>query len=566
MLIVILSWLYIGVICLSIGIGVFNLVERLLKRSFKRNEFHYIVAGLVTITVYVQYFSLIGSIGYVAHLLMLILAALGAWFNRQALIVGLKRHLRKEFFWEGLFYVGIVILFAFFTSRGEFHTDTGIYHGQAIRWYEEYGVVKGLGNLQLHYAYNSSYLAFASIFSMFAILGTSLHTTTGFMEILLCIYACHGLIGFWQRKNRCADFCRIAIMIYLISIIVRSMSPATDYGTMMMAFYLLLRWVEIWKEGGGQSIGDKNYDYGLLAVLAVFVMTMKLSAATLLLLAILPAWYLVKGKEWHRIVVYILLGVVILLPFLVRNVIISGWLVYPFAAIDWFTVDWKIPKEYLAVDVAQITVWGRNLFDIGKIDMPLREWVPIWWQAHERYDRMMLTAVVGAVILGGGQVLWRLVRRREDSAAFVVLYLNLLAGLLVWFFMAPFIRYGLVFILLLPAVAMGELLSYDHKGAGAIAVGMMTAWIYIAFSPFVYNYITVAGVFAKQNVSAPYYLMPQDYDQPATKVLMMGTTAFYVPLDSEYLSYYDFPGSCYGFMVERSEMRGETIADGFRAK
>lgn len=60
-----------------------------------------------------------------------------------------------------------------FTSRGEFHTDTNIYHAAAIRIYEEYGLVKGIGNLQLHYAYNSSCLAFASIFSMKWLLGSS---------------------------------------------------------------------------------------------------------------------------------------------------------------------------------------------------------------------------------------------------------------------------------------------------------------------------------------------------------------------------------------------------------
>lgn len=41
-----------------------------------------------------------------------------------------------------------------------------LYHAQAVRWYEEYGVVKGLGNLQWHFAYNSSYFAFAALFSL----------------------------------------------------------------------------------------------------------------------------------------------------------------------------------------------------------------------------------------------------------------------------------------------------------------------------------------------------------------------------------------------------------------
>lgn len=72
------------------------------------------------------------------------------------------------------------VMTAYFASRGLQHTDTGIYHAQAIRWYEEYGLVKGLGNLQQHFAYNSAYLAYAAAFSMKWLVGQSLHGTNGF--------------------------------------------------------------------------------------------------------------------------------------------------------------------------------------------------------------------------------------------------------------------------------------------------------------------------------------------------------------------------------------------------
>lgn len=561
MLVTILNWIYIGTVCLSIGMGLTHLLEKVLRCTFKRNGFHYMAVGITAITVYVEYFSLIGKIGMTAHLLMLLAAIVSGWFGRRELSAIVSKHLRKDFFWEGFFYAGIILLFSFFASRGEFHTDTGIYHGQAIRWYEEYGVVKGLGNLQLHYAYNSAYLAFASVFSLFWLFGTSLHTTTGFMEVFLCIYACHGLRGFWKRRVHRADFCRIAMLLYLLNIICRSMSPATDFGTMMMAFYLLLRWMEI-----GENRGNTQ-DYALLAVLAVFVMTMKLSAVSLLLLALYPAWHLVKENEWRRIIIYILLGFMILLPFLWRNIILSGWLIYPFAGLDLFSVDWKIPQAYLEVDAAQITVWGRKLFDIKKIGMPLQDWFPIWWEGQERYDKMLMAAVVFGTVLAGWQTIGRLVRSREkDSGAMLVYYLNLLAGLLVWFVLAPFIRYGLVFILVMPAMAVGEALSRETKGLEKIVTGILIAVIFFSVSPFWDHYITDAGVFVKQRLRDEYYIMPRDYDRPETKMVESGETEFYVPVKGEFLSYYAFPGGCYEFMIERTELRGESIEDGFRAK
>ena len=75
--------------------------------------------------------------------------------------------------------------------------------------------------------------------------------------------------------------------------------------------------------------------------------TFKLSAGMLVILALYPAVCLIRSKEWKKIGIYLLCGCVVLAPWLVRNVLISGWLIYPFAAIDLFSVDWKIPASYL---------------------------------------------------------------------------------------------------------------------------------------------------------------------------------------------------------------------------
>ncbi len=560
MLITILSWAYIGYICLAIGFGTIRLLEKILHVTFKRNASHYVVTGIAVITVYVEYFSLFYKISALAHILMLLTAVLISWFFRKDFSEIFRKFKKVLFSWEGFFYFGIVLLFAFFASRGDFHTDTGIYHGQAIRWYEEYGIVKGLGNVQLHFAYNSAYLAFASIFSMFWLFGISLHTTTGFMEIVLCIYVCSGLKGIKNRSLHYGDLCRMGALIYLLNILCRSMSPATDFGTMILVLYVIIRWVEVFENKGSVA------DYALLAVLSVLVMTFKLSAATLLVLAFFPAYYLIKRKEWKNIAAYIVMGVLILLPYLLRNIILSGWLIYPFAGIDLFSFDWKIPESYLQVDSAQITVWGRCIFDIAKLDMPAREWIPIWWEAQERYGKMLIYAAVIGAGLGLFNTVYLKLFRKKTSGAILILYLTLLSSLVLWFAMAPFIRYGLAFLLVLPLLAIGETLSFAQKGIVKITTGVFIALIFFSLSPFWDQYISDAGVFVKHNVTEPYYIMPKDYERSETEKIPIGNTEFYVPVAGEVISFYDFPGSCYDMMVSRSEMRGESIKDGFRPK
>ena len=46
-----------------------------------------------------------------------------------------------------IFIFVLMLLFSYGASRGYLHFDSGLYHAQAIRWIEEYGVVPGLANL-----------------------------------------------------------------------------------------------------------------------------------------------------------------------------------------------------------------------------------------------------------------------------------------------------------------------------------------------------------------------------------------------------------------------------------
>lgn len=134
MLSTILSWIYIFILCMLIGTGILS--------PFKNRRFSFIynlIAGIIGITVYVEIFSIFGKIGAAAHLILLGTALIIGYIKRKELKEIWKNSRPVICSWEGFFYCGFILLLAFFTSRGEFHTDTNIYHGAAIRIYEEYG-------------------------------------------------------------------------------------------------------------------------------------------------------------------------------------------------------------------------------------------------------------------------------------------------------------------------------------------------------------------------------------------------------------------------------------------
>ena len=556
MVVIVLSWVYMFLICTLIGIGTLSPVR---NRRFSVTL--YLVTGVIGITVYAQFFSIFAKLGLWAHVVLVATALVCGYRNRSTVWQLWQTYRPVLCSWEGFFYCCFVLLIAFFTSRGEFHTDTNIYHAAAIRIYEEYGLVKGIGNLQLHYAYNSSYLAFASIFSMKWLLGSSLHTTTGFLETVMCLYAFHGLRAFRQHKAHVADMMRIGILLYTLVNVTRSMSPATDYATMFFALFIITAWCENFYEKGSELTV-----YCLLTVAAVFAATLKFSSCLLVLIGLYPAWCLIREKRWKEIGICLFGGCVILCPFLVRNYLISGWLLYPFEGIDLFKVPWKIPLEYLVHDADQIKVWGRCLYDVEKVDMPLYEWLPVWWEHQFRYEKMFLGGVLLGTALQLLMVGMRLYRKQKIRPQMAVLHLAVWGNVLVWFLVAPFIRYGLAFLIAVVMLAVGDYLGERKQGLCSIVAGSLVFGILVSLSPYWDQYVTEAGVFVKQNLREPYYIEQKDYDRGSMDSCEINGNTIYFSTGEEINSYHVFPGTCYKPMLERSTLIGERIEDGFRAK
>lgn len=488
MLSVILIWIYMILTTFLVGYGVL----RFLTRHLVYGADAYVMCGLVCVTVYAQFFSLFAGVGLWANVL-LCAVCVGIflrerrgiferikgclpWGDGDAAKTGVKTcagHLRwrngktedvgrsKVHGWTGCiqFFAVIVLflLFAYGTSRGISHYDTALYHAQSIRWIEEYGVVKGLGNLHCRLAYNSSSFALSALYSM-AFLGKgSFHCAAGFLAFVLAAGCLRLVDSLRERKLRASDFARVMCVYYLVNIFDEMISPASDYFMVLIAFYLVITWLSL-AEHGEREI----FPYALLCVLAVFLLTVKLSAALILLLVIYPACRLVKEKRWKETGVCLGLGFVTALPFLIRNVVLSGWLIYPFTRINLFDVSWKIPKGVADYDAREIQVWGRGYSDVTRYDIAPNEWLPDWFRALAGSDKIFVLAAGLAVAV---LLVWA-VHEREQSFALLTVQGTVAASFLFWLCTSPLMRYGCVYAYLTPAVVFGGIYGAVMKAGG----------------------------------------------------------------------------------------------------
>ena len=77
MITVVLSWIYIFIICFLLGVGVFSLGTKLCgKKDFTASVSLLTVLGVMVSTVIASYISCVAGIGMPAHLFLVLLAVL----------------------------------------------------------------------------------------------------------------------------------------------------------------------------------------------------------------------------------------------------------------------------------------------------------------------------------------------------------------------------------------------------------------------------------------------------------------------------------------------------------
>ncbi len=559
MLSVVGIWLYIFLTTFLVGYGLLQILLRYIPYRI-RHKNTYLLCGLAAVTVYAQIFSLFGRVGLMANVLLLAVCAGIAWHSRHALVRMLQEtgSDRKEK-WFLLFV--LFLLFAYGTSRGILHYDTGLYHAQSIRWIEEYGVVKGLGNLHCRLAYNSASFALSALYSMAFWGGQSFHCAAGWLAFLLAGTCMEITDALRAGRLRTSDFARLMGIYYLVNIFDEMISPASDYFMVLLAFYVVIRWLELLEE----SV-EEVFPYAMLCVLGVFLMTVKLSAALILLLVLHPAFVLVKGRRWKETGLYLALGSLTAAPFFIRNVLLSGWLVYPFTQIDLFQVPWKIPKGLADYDAREIQVWGRGYTDVTQYELPMKEWLPDWFGALAGSDKLFTLAAVAAVgvlILYAAGMTVGLWRRRWDM---LLVQMTVAGSFGFWLCTSPLIRYGCVYVYLMPAVVFGSLYDQILDGGGqkgearwrgAVRVCGLTAGLVL---------LCYKGLVLGRQITASYenryWLVQKEYENYETASYVIEGITFYYPVSGDQAGYEAFPSAP---VKKELKLLGEDLADGFAA-
>lgn len=548
MISVIFIWSYMLFTCYVTGFAVLTAVSH--KAGYTvRKDSSYLFAGITVIMVYAQFFSIFYKVGLAANVLLLLIC--GGCILKYG--KEMTEHLRMRFLTTTSLKKGAVLLlflfFAYGASTGIIHYDTGLYHAQSIRWIEEFGVVPGLGNLHSRLAYNSASFCLSALYSFAFLGGQSFHCCAGFLAFLLAVVCFSGLCSKSIKTPVLSDFVRIMGVYYLLIIFDEMISPASDYFMVLSIFYIIITWLELLERG------EKSYlPYGFLCVMGVSVVTIKLSGALILLLTIKPAVMLIKEKRGKAIAGFLGAGILTAVPFLIRNVILSGFLVYPFTFIDLFDFDFKIPKGLADYDSREIQVWGRGYSDVTRYEEPITEWLPQWALSLDVFNKVFLLLALSALVMLVGLCAYTIKKRNKEMLDYLLVAGTMAVSFLFWLTSAPLIRYGCVYLWVLPMLVWGFFYLKVSPGLDGYRMFLLLLVAVGCYKACAFAVETV------ENATAEYLVIQKDYENFETISYELNGYTFYYPAEGDRTGYEDFPAS----PIKAADIfRGESIEEGF---
>lgn len=436
-------WVFIFFLLSIIGFFLTSLIDEKSNLLNKPEEiaYHFMV-GFVFMTALSAYLSIFIPLNRLVFCFIVLIGIIIFYLNKRKIKEELKNcytALPNLKIWEkSVLFLGFFCLIM--VASGEIWvSDTKLYHAQNVQWIQQFGVVPGLGNFQPQLGYNNMFFPITAFFSQELPWSNQdfdalIYPFNGIVTSLLFLK----ILSFIRLELHQKDWWRACFYVLIFGfcflLFPRGLSsPAPDYICGALTIYVFLM---IEKDGFKVSIAQSLYLSGLIITAIIF----KLSALFLglLILPLLATSYTNK-KALAIIGVSLLIG----LPFLIRNYYLSGYLIFPFPAIDLFSPEWKIPNGVAEFEKLVITSWAKIPSTNPKtVDaMPFMDWFKIWWGQKDLIWKPLLLANVLTIF----SIAIYLFKGKKHLA---LLNGIILINLLFWFANAPDPRFAFGFLFL----------------------------------------------------------------------------------------------------------------------
>ncbi|MBK5721714.1 hypothetical protein JGH11_12615 [Dysgonomonas sp. Marseille-P4677] len=327
--------------------------------------------------------------------------------------------------------------------------DSLLYHQQNIRWNEEYAIVPGLGNLEHRFGFNSNYLLLSAIFSFRFLFGEAVYSIQVLVLALIICWTIKEIIQSGYEIRRILLL--IIITCYIFTFGYSLTATSTDAIPNIVSFYLIAKLL--------LYTNSLKKDKLFWVLIPISLLSFKLTIIPISLLSLYILATLIREKKYLSSFFLALIPSSIIILWLIRNVIISGYLIFPFYEIDLFSVDWKIPRFVAVEERDFILSCGIRIFN----DI-LTELSNFQFNGNGIRQWLMNLIFIAPTILSPFIVLYCLVKKKYLSKTIYLAYIVLILTIGVWYIGGPDPRFiGGTLFAMLYYISFLTLSTYKEK-------------------------------------------------------------------------------------------------------
>jgi hypothetical protein len=322
--------------------------------------------------------------------------------------------------------VAVFVGFSAFSHRQALtFYDTGLYHLQTFMWNSQFPITLGLGNLHGRLAFNSTLFLIAPLDDR-----AGLGWISNLAVLVFVLMSCYARLALVTRQS-------VAFWFLTLAVITLALWPQELFWAGVLnadgfAAILVVYWFSILICYGARQ----QADVVLLFLTAAFAVTVKLSTAPLMLLALGIVWINRKTADVRRYPAIAIVGMLFGL-WVARGFLLSGCAVYPVPQTCIAGLPWSVSRAQAAYELLGIKSWARtpHRIDYDNV-MGNWTWVPAWtvrtledWSAR----LLLVGAVAGSLSALFGTRVSRTVLAAAGALCICLAY---------WFFTAPDVRFG----------------------------------------------------------------------------------------------------------------------------
>ena len=380
LIIILLNFLFL-ITTYSIGLASNNLLSTNLN---KKN--HILWLGIITLSVVLMTLHFIFSISYYLNLLILVSSIIHLIHLKKFKITSLNA-IYKSNIVTIIFYFSCLIIL----TKASLLYDTGLYHIQTIKWFNEYSLIPGLANLNDRFGFNiiSYYLSNYLIYPY--------TENLSFISVSLFVYTLtfFSIINLKFDNFDKSQWLKIILLIGLAfkRYLVPSASP--DLIVFCLELIIISTLIDYIYS---QNKRDDNLIFILLALCFVFYFKISTIIFSLLFIFVLIYFYRDKFLEIinYKIVLFILVPFII---WIIRGYILSGMPFYPNST---FIIDnfiFSVEKEHADTLVKNIYNWSVNSSIKSEVKISFLGNLIYWFKNVPDYHKLYLLIISILLIL-----------------------------------------------------------------------------------------------------------------------------------------------------------------------